>query len=291
MNEIFEHAWAKLNISLDVLGLLPNAYHEMRMIMQSVSLHDGVHISLTDDGNIQAYSDLDYLPCGEGNLACRAARIFFQSAGMEGAGAHIRLEKRIPVCAGLGGGSSDAAAVLRGLNRLCGGRFDRTQLETMAEQVGSDVPFCVCGGTSLASGTGTSLSPLPPMPDCGIVICKPPISIRTPELFKNIDSRRSRLHPDTDGIIAALYAGDISGIARRMFNVFEDVLPKNAGDVAALKGMLLDAGALGAVMSGTGSALFGIFPDEDSAREAAGRMRGHCAELFCAAPVGEETIN
>lgn len=290
MKEIFEHAWAKLNISLDVLGLLPNGYHEMRMIMQSVSLCDDVHISLRDDGVIQARSDLAYLPCGEENLACRAARIFFQNAGMDGAGADIRLEKRIPVCAGMGGGSGDAAAVLRGLNRLCGGCFDRAQLESMAAQVGSDVSFCVCGGTSLASGTGTELSPLPPMPDCGIVICKPPISIRTPELFKSIDSRRSRLHPDTDGIIEALYAGQLSGIARRMFNVFEDVLPKNAGDVAVLKSRLLDMGALGAVMSGTGSALFGIFPDEAAAEIAAGRMREHCAEVFCAVPVGEETV-
>lgn len=281
-----EKAYAKINISLDVLGTLPNGYHEMRMVMQSVSLWDDVEISLNDSGRFHCSSALGFLPTDEGNIAVRAAKKFFTAAGMDSGGAEIHLTKRIPVCAGLGGGSSDGAAVLRGLNRLCGDRFSRRELEAMAAEIGSDIPFCVAGGTQLATGTGTALEDLAPLPDCAIVICKPRFAIRTPELFAKIDSRRSRLHPDTAGILAALKEGSIEDVARRMYNVFEDVLPRSAGDVARLKGELLGLGALGSVMSGTGSALFGIFDDEAKAVAACAALKGDDCEVHLARPVG-----
>ena len=287
MIEIHEKAWAKLNISLDVLGLLPNGYHEMSMVMQSVSLHDDVLLRLTDSGRIRLETNLGFLPCDEGNIAYRAAKLFYERAGLPCPGLDIRLEKRIPVCAGMGGGSSDGAAVLRGLNALHGGIFGRSELEEMAAQIGSDIPFCIAGGTQLATVTGTTLRDVSPLPDCGIVICKPAFSIRTPELFKKIDSRRSRLHPDTAGILKALENGDIQGIARRMYNVFEDVLPRGCGEIGRLKGLLLDEGALGAVMSGTGSALFGIFADMQAAEKAYSALQGQCRDVFLAQPVGK----
>ncbi len=287
MMEILEKAYAKVNISLDVLGLLPNGYHEMCMVMQSVSLCDDVFISLNDSGSILCESNAAYLPKDEGNIAVKAAKKFFEAAGMESKGANIRIIKRTPTCAGMGGGSSDGAAVLRGLNRLCGERFSRAELEVLGAQVGSDIPFCVAGGTQLATGTGTTLEDLPPLPDCFFVICKPSFAIRTPELFAKIDSRRSRLHPDTAGILSALKQGKTEDVACRMYNVFEDVLPRSCGDIARLKSRLLDFGALGSVMTGTGSALFGIFDSEAAAEKACEALKKDCPECWLAKPVGK----
>lgn len=285
--EICEKAYAKLNLTLDVLGTLPDGYHEMKMVMQSVSLCDDVFVALNDSGEVTMESNFGFLPCDGRNIAVKAAQSFFAKAGLGSAGAHIRLQKRIPVGAGMAGGSTDAAAVLRALNRLYGTGFSRETLEELGGALGSDVPFCIAGGTRLATGRGEVLSPLPPMPDCGLVICKPRFSIKTPELFARIDSRSSRIHPDTDGMIAALEAQDVQGIARRMYNVFEDVLPRRCGEIGIIKNRLLDAGALGAVMTGTGSAVFGIFDDLAAAKTAAVQLGEHYRECFAAQPVGE----
>ena len=204
MNEIEVKAYAKLNLSLDVLGKLPGGYHEMKMVMQTASLCDEVHIALRPGGDVTVQSNFGFLPRDGGNIAVKAATAFFAAAGMADAGADITLRKRIPVGAGLGGGSADAAAVLRGLNALCGAKLDADALEALGAQLGSDVPFCIRGGTRLAVGRGEKLLPAPEMPECGIVICKPRFSIRTPELFSKIDSRRSRIHPDTEGLLAAM---------------------------------------------------------------------------------------
>ncbi len=287
MMETQERAYAKLNISLDVLGLLPKGYHEMSMVMQSISLWDDVGISLNDTGLIRCRSNAAFLPSDEGNIAVKAAKAFFAAAGMEGAGAEISLTKRIPTCAGMGGGSSDGAAVLRAMNRLCGSRFTRRELETIGASVGSDIPFCVAGGTQLATGTGTTLEDLPPMPHCFILVCKPSFAIRTPELFAKIDSRRSRLHPDTAGILEGIRQGDVESIARRMYNVFEDVLPRSCGDIGRLKSLLLEHGALGSVMTGTGSALFGVFADEATAEKALIEIKKECPEAWLTQPVGK----
>ena len=287
MKEIEVKAFAKLNLSLDVLGRLENGYHEMKMVMQTASLCDDVSIRLTQGGEITVQSNFGFLPRDGNNIAAKAARAFFAAADMPGAGAAITLRKRIPVGAGLGGGSADAAAVLRGLNALCPAPLDGAALEALGETLGSDVPFCVRGGTRLAVGRGERLLPAPGMPPCGIVICKPRFSIRTPDLFARIDSRRSRIHPDTDGLLAALAAGDLPGIARRMYNVFEDVLPRKSSEIGTIKHALLDAGALGAVMTGTGSAVFGLFPDPARAQTAADALKERWRDCFAAEPAPE----
>ena len=287
MRGIEVKAWAKLNLSLDVLGKLPNGYHEIRTVMQTASLCDEIRIDLNDSGEISIRTNFGFLPKDERNIAAKAAKAFFAAADMRGRGAELTLKKRIPVGAGLGGGSSDAAAVLRGLNELTGTGFSAEQLETLGGTLGSDVPFCIRGGTRLGEGTGDRLLPAPLVPACCFVICKPRFSVRTPELFAMIDSSRSRIHPDTEGLFAAMRAGDATGMARRMYNVFEEVLPRRCSEVGTIKHALLDAGALGAVMSGTGSAVFGVFPDRDSAAAAAQVLGKTYRECFPADPVGE----
>lgn len=287
MNSIEVRAYAKLNLSLDVLGRLPGGYHEMKMVMQTASLCDEIGITLNDSGEVTARTNFGFLPKDGRNIAVKAAKAFFAAAGMPEQGAEISLQKQIPVGAGLGGGSADAAAVLRGLNELTGAGFSAEALEALGEGLGSDVPFCVRGGTKLAVNRGEQLQSAPKMPDCGIVICKPHFSIRTPDLFARIDSRRSRIHPDTEGLLAAMTAGDLDGMARRMYNVFEDVLPRNCSEVGVIKHALLDAGALGAVMSGTGSAVFGVFPEAAAAEAAAAQLKKNYKECFSAVPVEE----
>lgn len=268
MRETNERAYAKLNISLDIVGKRPDGYHDMVMVMQGVSLCDELCIRLNDTGELSAVSDLHFIPNDERNLAVRAARQFLDAAGEPGQGVEISMKKRIPVGAGMAGGSADAAAVLRGMNRLYGGRFSTAELETIAAGIGSDVAFCVAGGTALAQGRGELLSRLPDMPECYFVICKPGFSISTPELFRSIDSAPLRHHPDTAGILDSLDRGELEGICRRLYNVFEDVSDRRIKTVGEIKSRLLDCGAAGAVMTGTGSAVFGIFTDAATAQEA-----------------------
>ena len=182
----------------------------------------------------------------------------------------------------MAGGSADAAAVLRGMNRLLDTRMRREELEKLAERVGSDVAFCVAGGTALAEGRGEVLTDLPPMPDCWFVILKPAFSISTPELYKKLDSSPVRIHPDTQGLLAAVEAGDLHALCRRMYNVFEEVDDRRLRTVAELKGRLLDHRALGAMMTGTGSAVFGVFQDEADARAACEALR-HEVKFCCTA--------
>ena len=279
MNVTEEKAYAKLNISLDVTAKRPDGYHDMLMVMQTVTLCDSVLVELNSSGMSSAYSNLRFIPGDERNLAVRAALKFFEAAGMDGAGAKITLDKHIPVGAGMAGGSSDAAAVLRALNRLCGGRFSCAELESIAADIGSDVAFCVAGGTALAKGRGEKLTVLPPLPECSIVICKPEFSISTPELFRKLDAIKLRCHPDTAGICAALGESRLEAVARRMYNVFEDIPDRRMATVAAIKSRMLDCGALGSVMTGTGSAVFGIFPSRpggERAREQLGREYKSC---------------
>lgn len=275
-------ARAKLNLSLDVMGKRGDGFHELRMVMQSCSLADDVSVELAGAGDFSAHTNRVYIPTGDKNIAVKAARAFYEELGREG-GAHIRITKRIPVCAGLGGGSTDAAAVLNALNDLHGAALSARQLHAAAMRAGSDVPFCLEGGTALAEGRGEVLTPLPPLPRTPIVICMPHFSCSTPELFARIDARKSRCHPDTAGLIDALKAGDVAGVARRMYNVFEDVLePRAAKAVNEIKLSLLDNGALGAAMTGSGSAVFGLFPDEETARRAHDAAKERCREAFLA---------
>lgn len=285
MNKIREKAYAKLNISLDVMAKRPDGYHDMLMVMQTVSLWDDVSITLNDTGRFSASSNLHFIPGDERNLAVKAAMRFLARIGEENIGAHISMQKRIPVGAGMAGGSADAAAVLRALHRHFEGRLSDEALMEVAAEVGSDVPFCVLGGTALAEGRGEILTPLSPMPKCYFVISKPEFSISTPELFKKLDAVHSRRHPDTAGILEALEKGDLSQICRRMYNVFEDVEDRRMRIVSQIKGALLDNGALSAMMTGTGSAVFGVFDDESKAKEAAKAMKELCGFCTVAEPV------
>lgn len=280
MMEIKEKAYAKLNLSLDVTGVREDGYHEVCMVMQSVDLHDDVTITLTQDGSFGAKSNRGFIPNDERNVAVKAAMVFAEAYDLEGKGVFVDMFKRNPVRAGLGGGSADAAAVLRGLNALTGKPFTCAQLEKLGEQVGSDVPFCVAGGTQLATGRGEILRRLPDFGKHPVVICKPYFSISTPALFQKIDARKSKCRPDTDGILTALGKGDSMGVIRRMYNVFEDVLGNRTRGINEIKNGLMEQGALGACMSGTGSAVFGIFPDDKTAKDAYRVLRKRYPEVF-----------
>ena len=276
----------KLNLSLDVTGRRPDGYHNMKMVMCSVSLGDTLHIRLTDEPRVRARCGLPYVPGDMRNIACRAARLFLDTVGRPDQGAEITIQKRIPVGAGMAGGSADAAAVLRGLNQLTEAGLNGDQLRALGLQLGSDVPFCVAGGTALAEGRGEILTPQPDLPGCTIVICKPPFPISTPELFARLDWRKIRHRPDTDGLLAALAEGDLPRLARRMYNIFEDVLPPQCAAVGEIRQTLLSMGALGAVMTGTGSAVFGLFDDRSAAEAALQVLQTDRRWCWLAEPVG-----
>ncbi len=260
---------AKLNLTLDVLGRRADGYHDLNMVMQSVALSDTITLELGTGGPLSVKSNLGFLPNNEKNLAAAAALVFQRETGWDAGGVAMTLHKRIPVCAGMGGGSSDAAAVLRAMNAARGSGLPLLELAKLGEQVGSDVPYCVLGGTALAQGRGEVLTPLPPLARCPVVVCKPPFSVSTPELFRAVDGVRLRCRPDTAGVLDALKAGDLGGVARRLYNVFEDVLsPRQGGEVRAIRNELVQQGALGACMSGTGPTVFGLFRDQAQAEAA-----------------------
>ena len=286
MSALTLSAPAKLNLTLDILGSRPDGYHEMKMVMQSVSLADRVTLEPEPAGGVRADSGLGFLPKDRKNLAVSAALAFYDALGQEPPGLRIGLEKNIPVCAGTAGGSSDAAAVLRGLNELSGAGLSPQALAEIGARVGSDVPYCVVGGTMLAEGRGEILTPLPSLPACSVVLCKPAFSISTPALFQAWDRQKRRLRPDTDGLISALDAGDLAGIAQRVYNVFEAVLPPNQRrEIDRIKNALIQCGALGAAMTGSGPTVFGIFDREAPAKAAADLLAEQYSEVFLTVPV------
>lgn len=281
MNTLTLAAPAKLNLTLDVLGKRPDGYHEMKMVMQSVSLADELTLKLQPGEGIALSTNLGFLPLDGRNLAAAAALRLREATGADWGRLTIALKKRVPVCAGMAGGSSDAAAVLRGLNRMCRLGLSLEELAKIGEGVGSDVPYCVLGGTALAGGRGEEITPLPPLPECWVVLAKPGFPVSTPELFARLDGQKLRCHPDTAGIIKALEEKDLHEVARRLFNVFEEVLPsRKRGRVEELKGELLRRGALGVSMSGTGPTVFGLFDDEGLAREAWEGLKSLCGDVF-----------
>ncbi len=281
---VTEKAYAKLNISLDVLSKRPDGYHDMRMVMQSVSLCDELSISLRNDGAVNVATNLHFLPCDDRNIAAKAAKAFFAHIGLAELGADIDILKRIPVCAGMGGGSTDGAAVLRALNALTGKPLSKSELEALGATLGSDIPFCVSGGTALAEGRGEKLTDLAPFPNCFFVIAKPKFSVSTPELFSKLNLVTVKFHPDTQGIVSSIKSGNLKGVCQRMYNVFETVLPTKPNDVQIIKHSLLDCGALGAVMTGTGSAVFGVFDDKAKAEYAHYLLSQRFNDVFLAEP-------
>lgn len=284
-------AQAKLNLTLDVLGRRADGYHDLRMVMQSITLADTLSLERREAGELRVGANLKFLPGADKNLAAIAARQFYQALGRPVPPLEIQIQKQIPVCAGMAGGSSDAAAVLRGLNEQEGRPFTPEQLARVGELVGSDVPYCVLGGTALAEGRGEVLTPLPALPQCHVVVCKPDFPISTPELFARIDAVKVRRRPDTAGVLTALEAGDLQAVARRMYNVFEDVLPeRQRAQVAQIKHTLIQCGALGAAMSGTGPTAFGLFTSREEAENAHALLAGSYRETYLAQTVSDPCL-
>lgn len=280
-------AFAKLNLTLDVTGRDTDGYHAMRMIMQGASLCDDIRLSATPGtGGITIESGLPYVPSDGRNIAAKAARLFLDARGITGWDIAMSVKKRVPVCAGLGGGSSDAAAVLRALNELFFERMTPEELRSLSRPLGSDVPYCVSFGTMLAEGRGDVLTPLRELPPCFVVICKPDFPISTPFLFRELDNGGEGPHPDMEAAVAAVEAGDLYALGGLMQNVFERVLGRRKSEIFAIKKELLRAGALGAVMSGTGSAVFGLFDSEDAASAAARALRRRWRSVFSCHTIG-----
>ena len=286
MKTLTMEAHAKLNLSLDILGTRPDGYHDMRMVMQSISLADQVTLTFGGEAGVQVKTDREDLPQGEENLAGKAALVFRKATGQGWNNLTIQIEKRIPVCAGTAGGSSDAAAVLRGLNELTGAGLSQETLLALGAMVGSDVPFCILGGTALAQGRGERLTPMPALPDCILVVCKPDFSISTPILFQTWDETPITSRPDTGAMVQALAARDLEGVAKHLGNVFEEVLtPTQQAQVNTIRQAMMDEGSLGAAMTGSGPAVFGIFQEEAKAQRAISRLQKIYPETFFTKPV------
>ena len=277
-------AYAKLNLTLDILGKRDDGYHEMQMVMQTVSLHDDVTVTLTDGKGITCRVDGAALPCDERNLAVKAARAFCEAMDY-GGGLEISLVKRIPSEAGMAGGSADAAAVLRALRELVSPTLTDERLEQISASVGSDVPFCIRGGTQLAEGRGEKLTVLKPAPRFFVAVCKPDFSISTPELYRAIDGEFIEKRPDHKAMIANLQKGDLLGVGGSLRNVFEPLVMKEHFDVNYIKSMMFTYGAYGAQMTGSGSAVFGIYDSFEYATVACTMLRDKYSQVFLATSV------
>jgi len=282
-----DFAFAKINISLDIVSKMEDGFHYLKSVMQSVSLCDEITIECSPGEGVTVEANLPYLPNDERNIAAKAALAFFTHTGITGYRTHIVVKKSIPVCAGLGGGSTDGACVLRMMDKLFETKLGRKSLETLGNTIGSDVPFSIDGGTKLAEGRGEILTDLSPIPHCFIVICKPPFTCSTPELFGLVKCEKIRARPDTEGLVTALESGDLGGIARRMYNVFEDVIPRGKLEISEIKSIMLDNGALGAVMSGSGPSVFGVFDNKDSAQSAYFDLNMSYKDCFLTETVGQ----
>ena len=281
MNALTIPAYAKLNLTLDILGKRADGYHELRTVMQTVSLCDAVTVTLGGSG-VSCRVTGAALPCDERNLAVKAAKVFLEATDCDG-GVAVALTKRIPSEAGMAGGSADAAAVLRALRALRAPALTDGALERLGERIGSDVPFCVRGGTQLAEGRGERLTALKRAPRLYAAVCKPDFSISTPALFARADGAALTERPDTAAMLAAIESGDADALCANVRNVFEQALdaPRRAR-VDALKRALLAHGAEAAAMTGSGSAVFGLFKDESACRAACGALRSGTLQTFFA---------
>lgn len=284
-DSVTRKAYAKLNLSLNITGTLPDGMHTVDMVMQSIDLYDTVTVEKTDNG-IEISCHGAELPEDMNNIAAKAADEFFKYSEIDG-GVYIKIKKRIPCAAGLGGGSTDAAAVLCAMNELYDTDYDEDELCAIAERIGSDVPFCINGGTQRAEGTGTILSPLPELTDCAFVVIKEGEKLSTGDMYKRYDSFPDKLTPDTEALIEAICEGDVEQAAKTMANVFEPMW----GDAAAkIKSDLLECDALNAVLSGSGPSIFGIFENESDANSARSKLSDKYENIYVCTPVcGKET--
>jgi 4-diphosphocytidyl-2-C-methyl-D-erythritol kinase len=274
MTKIRTTAPAKINLTLDVLDRRPDGYHNLATIMHQIPLEDEIEVVVGESGGIRAVTNFSYIR-NDTNIAAKAAKLFIDELGKEvritdkHSDILIDIKKKIPVGAGLGGGSADAAAVLKVLNVYFGSPFSMKSLAEIGARVGADVPFCIMGGCALCEGIGEIMTPLERLPSCYLVVVKPRASISTAMLFSEYASAKIQERPDTAGAVAALKDGDLGGVARRVFNVLEDIADKKIRGISEIKRELMRSGALGASMSGSGSAVFGIFDVKEAARSAA----------------------
>lgn len=279
-------AYAKINLSLEVLARRSDGYHDLKSVMQTVQLCDQVTLTKTQGTELVLTADMDTVPLDERNTMAKAVRAFVQETGISVGGLTIHLEKHIPIAAGVGGGSSDAAAVLWGLNDLYETNKGAIELAKIAVEVGSDVPYCVYSGACLVEGKGEQVARLPGLPACWIVLCKPDFSLSTADMYQRIDDAAPRCKPDQVGLMLALDWEDLNEVAKRVENVFEAVLTEEERTtVSNIKTTMRDCGAAGAVMSGSGSLVYGIFADEAQAKKAVEVLQSTYAQVFLTQPV------
>lgn len=272
MKELKLKAMAKINLGLDVLKKREDGYHELRMIMQTIRLYDKVQLTVTEAPGIRVKTNLNFLPVNEDNLVWRAAGLLMDEFGIQ-KGIFINLEKHIPVAAGLAGGSSDAAAVLVGMNRLFRLGLSREALMERGVKLGADVPYCILRGTALAEGIGERLTRLPEPVPCHVLIAKPKVHVSTKFVYGSLKANELKEHPDIDGQIAALEEGDLYGLAKRMGNVLETVTIPAFPVIQDIKNEMCRMGAANAMMSGSGPTVFGLFDDKAAARRAYEKLK------------------
>ena len=280
-------AMGKINLALDVVRKREDGYHEVRLIMQTVQIYDLLEIYERREAGIRMTTNLRYLPVNENNLVYRAAQLLMDEFHVD-AGLEIRLQKTIPVAAGMAGGSSDAAAALVGVNRLFRLGLTRKELMERAVRLGADVPYCVMRGTALSEGIGEILTPLPPMPDCYILVGKPPVSVSTRFVYGKLNAAGLERHPDVDGMVEALQKESLPGITSRMENVLETVTVPAYPVIREIKRHMKENGAENALMSGSGPTVFGIFTDRETARAACRKLKtsGLARQVFLTRPFG-----
>ena len=265
--ELILKAHGKINLGLDVVRRLPNGYHEVRMVMQSVELADTVAMRRLPEDEILLKTDRAGLPCDERNIAYRAAKLMKEKFALS-AGVEIALKKRIPMAAGMAGGSADCAAVLKGMNELFGLGLSLEQLQKEGVKLGADVPYCLMGGCALSEGIGEVLTALKKPPACELVLAKPDIDVSTKYVYENLRLDKLGRHPDIDGILQSIENGDLEALCGKLENVLESVTGKEYPVIGAIEEAMKEEGALAAVMSGSGPTVFGIFREKDDARRA-----------------------
>ncbi|MGL4362351.1 MAG: 4-(cytidine 5'-diphospho)-2-C-methyl-D-erythritol kinase [Cellulosilyticaceae bacterium] len=275
MDTITLKARGKINLTLDVIGKRPNGYHDLRMIMQTINLFDTIHIQKTKTPGIKIYNNIAWLPKDDRNITYKAAQLFLETLGIE-SGLVISITKRIPVAAGLAGGSSDAAAVLIGLNKMFKAHLSRKKLMEMGLHLGADVPFCIMRGTVLAEGIGEKLTPLRQFPYTHILLAKPNISVSTASVYKALNVNDIKIHPKTDEIIAAIQSQRRSFVVENMANVLEEVTIPMHPEIDQIKEDMKKFGAVGSMMSGSGPTVFGVFANKEKAYEAAEYFKNTC---------------
>lgn len=271
MNRIQMKALAKVNLGLDVIRRREDGYHEVKMIMQTVRLYDRIILEKTQKG-ISMETNLSFLPVNEQNIAYRAAKMLMDEFHIQ-SGLHIKIDKHIPVAAGMAGGSTDGAAVLYGVNKIFKLGLTKRQLMERGVKLGADVPYCIMRGTVLSEGIGEILTPVSSLPDCHILIAKPPVSVSTKHVYENLKLDKIEKHPDIDGMVEALRIEDLHGVTQRMENVLETVTIPEHPEIQQIKELMIKEGALNALMSGSGPTVFGIFDDREKGMRARDLLR------------------